>query len=397
MSLEPESALLGQGPNKKRQWCDANEDISMGSTSTYSEKVQHGHISEQEKAYLLCAMSEDFSRLEGKSKEGKRVLQVPTKLSCGRALAGLHRAMACGLYLYFMGKPPSEDEFRRWFTELYGDRVVLQKFHFAGKGFYQALVESEQQRECVLATVAAFKGNVVFTVPWSPALQPEEMLLHQCPVWIELPSLPYYLWDQVKDIASALGKVLYIPSENQQESKATKRACILWDRRQPTPDVLEFDVEGYKLCVEIKFQTFPDCCYKCKLQGHFARDCPGPQTCDPNPKKAETSEEKKTPEPAAPSNSKEIVLRDTGKAPEATHKDNDLHPKSSKEEGWKTVQGKKIQNKQGSAAQGKPLQDHNKQKPRSNIKKDARNKPKPLATMLEDKENWFPTVDLSDE
>ncbi|MCO5557651.1 hypothetical protein L7F22_011219 [Adiantum nelumboides] len=204
----------------------------MGGNSTYSEKVKNGHITEEEKAFLLHAMSEDFSRLEGKSKEGKKVLQVPTKQSCGKALAGLHRAMACGLYLYFMGKPPSEDEFRRWFIELYGNRVVLQKFHFAGKGFYQALVESKQQRECVLATVAAFKGSLVFAIPWSPALQLEEMLLHQCPIWIELPNLPYYLWDQVKEVVGALGKVLYTPSESQQESKATKKACILWDRRQ---------------------------------------------------------------------------------------------------------------------------------------------------------------------
>ncbi|MCO5601918.1 hypothetical protein L7F22_056044 [Adiantum nelumboides] len=123
--------------------------------------------------------------------------------------------MACGLYLYFMGKPPSEDEFRRWFTELYGDKVTLQKFHFAGRGFYQALVESNLQREYVLAIVAAFKGNLVFTVPWSPALQPEDMLLHHCPVWIELPNLPYYLWDQVKEVAGTLGKVLYTPNECQ--------------------------------------------------------------------------------------------------------------------------------------------------------------------------------------
>ncbi|MCO5611803.1 hypothetical protein L7F22_066062 [Adiantum nelumboides] len=130
----------------------------------------------------MRTMSEDFSRLAGKAMEGIFFFQSATKLSIGKAIAGLHKAMACGLYLYFMGKPPSEDEFRRWFTELYGDKVTLQKFHFAGRGFYQALVESNLQRAYVLATVAAFKGSLVFTVPWSPALQPEDMLLHHCPV-----------------------------------------------------------------------------------------------------------------------------------------------------------------------------------------------------------------------
>ncbi|MCO5614349.1 hypothetical protein L7F22_068628 [Adiantum nelumboides] len=284
----------------------------MGEKSTYADKVQHGPISEDEKVFLLRTMSEDFSRLAGRASEGKTIFQAKTSLSMGKALSGLHKAMACGIYMYFMGKPPSEDEFRRWFTELYGERVTLQKFHFARRGFYQALVEPPMQREYVLATVAAFKGSLVFTVPWSPALQPEEMLLHQCPVWVEMPNLPFYLWDQVREVAGTLGKVLYVPTDNQQESKATKKACILWDRRQQTPYFIQMDVEGFRLCVEVKFQTFLDACYKCKMSGHFVRDCPGVQPPVPPPVKDKSTPHgsKEKPHADKPGTSKELVSKE---------------------------------------------------------------------------------------
>lgn len=400
--LELEAQPPGQGPNKKRHWDDVKSG-EMGENQTYAQKVQNGHVTEAEKAFLLSTLSEDFTRLAGKVSEGKAVFQSKTSLSMGKALSGLHKAMACGLYLYFMGKPPSEEEFRRWFTELYGEKVSLQKFYFAGKGFYQALVETPMQRDYVLSTVAAFRGNLVFTVPWSPTLHPEDMLQHHCPVWVEFPNLPFYLWEQVKEVAGSLGKVLHVPYEGKQETKAVKKACILWDRRQQTPDLIKLDVEGYNLFVEVKFQSFPDACYKCKISGHFARDCPGLPTPSPNTTtEGEGLQESKDAQKgnsaeSTPSTSKELVLKNKEKVsdPPAESKQSS---KQAGDEGWKTLQGKKQNAKPGQTGPGKPLQDStNKPKAKGNLKKMARTHPKPLATMLEDKENMYAVVNLSDE
>ena len=69
-----------------------------------------------------------------------------------------------------------------------------------------------------------------------------------------------------------------------------------------------------------------------------------------------------------------------------------------KEEGWKEVQKKNAGNS-AKPQREKALQDTtNKAKGKNSIKKDARGKGKPLATMLEDKENYFcSTVNLSDD
>lgn len=293
--------------------------------ATYEERVQNGGMSKEEKAFLMHELAEDFRRLAGKQGEGKKVLHVSIELSLGKAISGLHKATSCGVYLYFMGKPPTEDEFRRWFHELYGERVMLQKFHFAGKGFFQAVVETEMQRELVLSTVTAFRGNLVYAVPWSPALQPEEMLQHQCPVWVSFPNLPYYLWDQVKEVASALGKVLFTPKPAIQETKGARKACILWDRRNEIPDFLQFNIAGIKLSVEVRFQAFPDTCYKCRLQGHFAKDCPGPQAT--SPKQTQTGHQSQ-PEQERETPSMEIIQQNKGK--EADNAQREAQSKQSK-------------------------------------------------------------------
>ena len=252
----------GEGPSRKRA-CTGSEKVMGSPQTTYAERVQNGGITEELKAFLFQEMAQDLGKLSSRVSEGKRVLHATTELSTGKAFSGLHKAMACGLYLYFMGKPPSE-EFRRWFTEIYGSKVSLSKFHFAGKGFYQATVETEAQRDYVLSTVAAFKGDIVYTVPWAPAIKLAEMLQFHCPVWVAFPDLPYYLWDQVRDMASALRNVLHTPKEGQQESKAAKRACIMWDRRRETPDFMQFNLAGLKVDIEVRFQAFPDSCYKCR-------------------------------------------------------------------------------------------------------------------------------------
>lgn len=382
---------------------DANMETGHAQEGlSYAERVANGGISEEYKKYLMHTMAADMHRMQAKIGEGKRVLQAGKELSVGKAMSGLFKAMSCGLFLYFMGKPPCEEDFKRWFSQLYGDKVALCRFHFAGKGFYQAVVESEMQRELVLNTVVAYKGSLVFTMPWTPSLQPEEILQSHCPVWVEFPSLPYYLWDQLEDIASALGRVLYAPKASQQESKSSKKACILWDRKRVVPEVLQLKLADFSLLVDVSFQVFPDACYKCRNTGHFARDCPGQEAAQKENSKDNSKEtSKETPkakeQAEAPSSSKELVIFDKGKQT-ATKDQDKVHSDKgqSSEGGWKETQ-KKGSIPAGKALKGKTLQDLT-NKGKKNIKKDARAKGKPLATMLVDKENYFcSTVNLSDD
>ena len=113
----------GEGPSRKRTCTGSEKDMESPQT-TYAERVQNGGITEELKALLFQEMAQDLGKLSSRVSEGKRVMHATTELSTSKALSGLHKAMACGLCLYFMGKPPSEEEFRRWFTEIYGSFIL---------------------------------------------------------------------------------------------------------------------------------------------------------------------------------------------------------------------------------------------------------------------------------
>ena len=108
IQLEKEGGQSAQGP-WKMPCCEKGD--RMEEEYTYAEQVKNGSLSKAEKTFLMQELAADFSRMEGKKSEGKVVMQASIELSLGKDIAGLHRAMSYGTYLYFMGKPPIEEEF----------------------------------------------------------------------------------------------------------------------------------------------------------------------------------------------------------------------------------------------------------------------------------------------
>lgn len=75
-------------------------------------------------------------------------------------------------------------------------------------------------------------------------------------------------WEQVKEIASTIGRVLHVPKPIVNEGKSVKKAHILSDWSQDTPYFLELDMPRCKAAFHVFSQPFPDAYYKCKALGN---------------------------------------------------------------------------------------------------------------------------------
>lgn len=79
-------------------------------------------------------------------------------------------------------------------------------------------------------------NQVVHVFQWQPVRRIKEELLHNCPVWVKLLDLPSFLWPNIKDLGSSLGKVLYAPS---LDSPNRKKLCLLWNIAQKLTSIMQ--------------------------------------------------------------------------------------------------------------------------------------------------------------
>lgn len=161
-------------------------------------------------------------------------------------MAHCNHLNSCGLYILFLGRIPTKGEFAQWFPGAYQCKCSLQDWYFAGKGFFQVAVAYPIGRDYI-----GYRGNLVYTIPWSATFLVDNILLHECPVWI---------W------------FLMSPLHSPKRMPRGHAYYGMW--RPKTRDVLELTTaDGLEVFTEVRFGPFPNGCYCCSGSGHFAKDC----------------------------------------------------------------------------------------------------------------------------
>ena len=100
--------------------------------------------------------------------------------------------------------------------------------------------------------------QVVHVMPWQLVRLIIKELLHNCLVWVELINLSSFLWGNINDIASSLGKVLLSPSINPPNCN---KVCVLWKADDKSPKTLEINLGIGRIVIYLKWGILLGACY----------------------------------------------------------------------------------------------------------------------------------------
>ena len=106
--------------------------------------------------------------------------------------------------------PSPFEQLRKWMEEKWRPMdVMVEDVQVLPKGHYIFCFQNRKMAVDILGAGQWMYGRAPFYFfPWSKEFSASGPKSSKCPVWVELPDLPYHFYQWTDKIASSLGKVL---------------------------------------------------------------------------------------------------------------------------------------------------------------------------------------------
>ncbi|CAM6089405.1 unnamed protein product [Calypogeia fissa] len=182
-----------------------------------------------------------------------------------------------GVILSFSQRAPSYDHFRIWIDSLMSQAgILIDDASQLGNDFFLLLLHDQANQRLVLKQKLFFLNKYVDIFPWTPAFAPHELSNKTRPIWVELTNLhpSLRLRSTVEGlIQDYIGPVLYFPETKTLVHHSNPRVLVRWTMSEDLIDFLSLEDNGNTLLQQVTFLNHPDCCHRCKRQGHQMKDC----------------------------------------------------------------------------------------------------------------------------
>ncbi|KAI0529109.1 hypothetical protein KFK09_001656 [Dendrobium nobile] len=121
------------------------------------------------------------------------------------------------------------------------------------------------------------KGLIVGIDRWTPAFDPNSFKGISGPVWIRLPCLPLYCWDEdsIARIASCFGSPMYVDGNTFWWSKREfARVCVRIDLEKKLLNGTWVEGSAGRFFQRVEYEKIDLMCYQCGRVGHDKKTCP---------------------------------------------------------------------------------------------------------------------------
>ncbi|KAL3675612.1 hypothetical protein R1sor_025560 [Riccia sorocarpa] len=211
------------------------------------------------------------------SKPRQNPLRIPLDMEIARRTFGL--LSKAGVMLFTAEEAPSRDRVIRWAEDTLINHMgfTVRMIRCIAQKHFLIVVGDADQREFLLKNAPGrMEGKMIQVSMWNPSYNYQEAAMTSKQIWVELPFVDPMIINHGKKMLEKLGPILYYAVVKTNEAKYSHiRACVMMRNLDCLHDSIILELPwGGEYTQEVDYTGLPDQCHKCRLRGHWAKDCP---------------------------------------------------------------------------------------------------------------------------
>ncbi|KAL3695864.1 hypothetical protein R1sor_009940 [Riccia sorocarpa] len=172
---------------------------------------------------------------------------------------------------------PTRDDVEGWLERslVLRLRLTIVQLRVLSRQLFLLVVRCQEERDRVLnSSSLTLDGFPVNVFPWTVDFNPRKENVKRVATWVELPAIDPLLEHLGTRMLVELGHPTYKTVTRGVNWYTNMRGCVMMDEGADHPSKLVFDLPWGGIAVQdIKYQTIPNACFKCRRAGHQAREC----------------------------------------------------------------------------------------------------------------------------
>jgi hypothetical protein len=146
------------------------------------------------------------------------------------------------------------------------------------KGWLGIICNTPEDATLLLSSLWVFGGSSLMLKCWRIAFNPDSDYFQLRHLWVLLPGLPLFLWNEgaLKAIGETLGRFIAHDTKLLNSSQRKMgRVLVEIDIYNGLSETIEIEWRGRRITQSLDYLGVPFRCNRCRLTGHLRRDCKG--------------------------------------------------------------------------------------------------------------------------